>query len=567
MRTWDEERRESLGWMVLIAVLVAALYGRTVGFPFSVLDDIPYLVENPLVSSPDHVAWSDRLLTPNEGYMIPISVGTWAALFHLGHGNPWIFHLFSVLLHALFVIQLFLLALHVTRNRMMSGILSTLFAVHPLVVEPVAWVTGSKDLLMANLALAATRLFVHGLDREGPEGRRRLVLASVLAMLSILSKPGSVLLGWVWVAYVLSIRVLRRPAARSGEITAWVTAVLGLVLGGLSWIVRHHAFGDNPDLVGFGDFPFWFCLGHQVRHLLFPMSLHPLYAIDPRVGFGDPKAWLGLAAFGVWGGLAWRARRLPAVFLGLVLAAGLYLPVSNLIPFSRKVADSYLYLPLAGLLLAAGSYGAILAERFGMKAMMKNLVLLSGAALALGLAGLSYQQVGRWREGRALWQPVIDEYPDWDRGYSILAGSLMLQGKDAEAARLYETAFRLGYRSKVLSDFGVALVGAGRLDEAECVLTEAVSYGDRRDRALFNYAVLLGSWPGRPPVYPETAALLVPEILDRMASGSLRSEPRLRKGLMKQLERLGPPQAAKPWPRANCPILRTRIQGGVLHGS
>lgn len=577
-------------WLLLVVVAIA-LHGRILGHPFVVLDDLSKIAGNRLVTDPGSAPVTELLLTPTEGYIVPVTVLVQAALWRLGHGAAWPFHLAGLLLHAAIVSLLFLFARRLLhhgdrddgRTASAAGLLALLFAVHPIVVEPVAWATGLKDLLAALLALGGTWLFCSSVAAAAAPDRRTLRLAGglALALLAMLAKPTVTLLGLAWLAYLGARwreRVAMSARASDGAPPASTRAPLvaalccvggGLALGLLSRFAHDSLLVEQPRPATFGDLHVLRALGHQLSHLLWPASLHPMYPVDlAQPALSDWHTGLGLAGLVAFGGATWSARRSPAVALGLGLAAAAYLPVSNLLPFPRVVADSYLYLPLAGLLLALGAalVPRIVTAANGRRAARERAAVVCALVLAIGYGALTWQQVGRWRGGEALWRPLIAAAPDWERPYGTLASALLHEGRFAEAARLFEQAFARGYRRLWLADFGVSLARSGRLDEAECVMLEAVHHGPAARSALRNYAVLIGNHPRRAPRYRAQAAELLPVVLAEIQAGRLQASRPLHGAISLVAHRLaahsgGRAPAARPaaWPQGSCAVLqRTR---------
>ena len=172
--------------LLAFLALIAILYFPVVLFPFLAWDDTTYILNNPLVTNYWQQPLLDRLLTPYVGYIVPITVLVEASLFSLGSGTPWTFHLANLLLHLAVLWSLYRVMRALDRPTMISLAAVSLFAAHPIVVEPVAWATGIKDLLMAAFALAATRQFILSLGPARTKGCWSVaVTPAFFALLSI----------------------------------------------------------------------------------------------------------------------------------------------------------------------------------------------------------------------------------------------------------------------------------------------------------------------------------------------------------------------------------------------
>src|SRR5690606_2454309 len=129
----------------------------------------------------DVVRWSslplvDRLLTPHIGYPIPLVTALYG-LLHAAFGvQPMAFHALSLLVHLLNVALVFSLCLRFATGALPAALATGLWALHPVLAEPVSWVTGLKDLLLLTGALVATHGALDLLDVTRSRGRSLMLL-------------------------------------------------------------------------------------------------------------------------------------------------------------------------------------------------------------------------------------------------------------------------------------------------------------------------------------------------------------------------------------------------------
>ncbi|MBH24094.1 MAG: hypothetical protein CMH57_06515 [Myxococcales bacterium] len=545
-----QPRRAALLASLGLALLVGALYARTVAFPFLDWDDVTHILRNRLIVEPGSVALIDLLLTPNMGYSVPALILTQAALAALSGLDPWLFHLTNVLTHGAVVTLTFLLAHRLTGRLVAAALAAALFAAHPLVAEPVAWATGLKDLLSAALALGATWSLLTWLDRE-PD-RPRLPLAAIgLATLAMLTKPQTLPLGLAWLGMLAAVPAeRRRPLGESAVVALGV----GAALAAMTLIARRVLAFDDVETAQGSPL---LALGVQLQHLLWPTDLHPTYLMD-RASTDDPRWLAGLLALPLIGAALWFGRRHRAVALGLGLAVASYLPVSNLIPFNRFIADSYLYLPLAGLAIAATGLADTLMERRPDATTAARAAAAVAVAAILGASWLGWQQTSRWQDHEHLWVPVTEAWPDQAWPWLTLAQGYRFEGRHPEAVAAYQEAFARGYHPQHLSNVAVALVQAGDLDQAECVMVEALRFGPEPGRARHNLALFLSTHPKRPPQRVTAAREALRWAASARDAGSLRWKPEWVAAIAPLLEGLddrdpSPPAAPA---RRGCPVLK-----------
>jgi len=421
----------------LVVVTAIALFARTVGFGFTDWDDLDFIVRNPLVTEPLSMGWRALLTTPWLGYPQTVPVLSWHLDTLIGGGAAWAFHATNVALHAGVAWLVLTIARSYGLGRVGSAAAALLFAVHPLVVEPVSWATGRKDLLAAAALLAA--FAVH---RRAARSGRDLTIGELLAVLAAAvfglgSKPLLVVLP---VLMGVDLGLARRRPERWQLVAMAATALAGLGVVALSMAQQSEAGALRT--LGAGE-RVLFAIQHaglQLEHTIVPLNLLPKY-LDPLpqpvTSAASLQAFglcLALGAIAVFG---WRRGVVP-VTLGVLWWCIAFAPSSGLVPLHRGPADVYSYVPLVGLALAAGAALDRIEAR--------RLVATTLAVLTVGLGTLSYVQSAIWERPVTLWSPLVDTWPDDHRAWWALADAWRAEGRVGQAVVVYETAFdRLGW--------------------------------------------------------------------------------------------------------------------------
>ena len=191
--------------MLLAGVLAALAFVGTIGFSF-VFDDEVVIVNNPTVHAWRYVpqyftgVFGSHLGPHIISYYRPLFL-LWFRIHHALFGlNPLWYHLSNVLVHALVTMLVFSTAVRLTRDNRLAFVAALFFALHPVHVENVAWISCSSETL---LALAMLGAFVSWLKSREQRSRCWLVLSVLLYAAAVLEKePGIVLPGLVFL-YVL----------------------------------------------------------------------------------------------------------------------------------------------------------------------------------------------------------------------------------------------------------------------------------------------------------------------------------------------------------------------------
>jgi hypothetical protein len=352
----------------LLAVVVVALYAGGLRGEF-VCDDRSEFVENdvlPRLRVPD--VWQVFVRPVNDwGDRQPIRDVLWVLELNAFGPAPAGFHAVSLVLYAALCALVFLFARRLLAagagaptaglpDRDASALaVALLFAVHPVHVETVAYVTGQKDLLYGTFSLAALVVLQRAFD--APERRRRRVAAGVLlCALALLSKQTAIALA----ALVPLVWWTSDPARRPGRgptFAVWgaaTAAALGWVW--LSQRAMRALFGTTMDLEARS-------IAERAAVAVKVLGAHARLAVVPRAlsfgyPFDDGAAWdrnlaAGLVALAVLLVLALRFRRDPVVVVAVSLFFLFLVPVMQLTGtiHNASVYDRYLLLPVLGLAL------------------------------------------------------------------------------------------------------------------------------------------------------------------------------------------------------------------------
>jgi hypothetical protein len=172
--------------LALVLVLTAAIFYPSLKNGFTNWDDDEYLTENPAVRP---WSWSNtvRIFTTfTTSVYAPLAVLTYSAEYRFVKLKPFLYHLDNLLLHLMNCSLVFFLILMLVRDPRAAGCAALFFAIHPLRVESVAWITERKDVLAVCFGLASMIAYVRSVrDRS----RLGYIIALVLFPLSLLAKP------------------------------------------------------------------------------------------------------------------------------------------------------------------------------------------------------------------------------------------------------------------------------------------------------------------------------------------------------------------------------------------
>jgi tetratricopeptide (TPR) repeat protein len=467
-------------WLTATALAAAAFvaFRPALDCGFVTLDDTTYASKNRHVQgglSTSGVRWAFTARDASNWHPLTwLSLQLDATLWPSEVGkaiDPFGFHLTNVVLHAANAALLFLALLAATGDFGPSVATALLFAVHPLRVESVAWVSERKDVLSAFFGFWS--LYAYAGYARRPSVRRYLPVVLGLA-LSLLSKPMLVTLPCLML--VLDWWPLRRANASRDWLRLVAEKAPLFVLCVADAAVTYHIQDQQGTVRHLGEYSMLSRLENAtvsyatyLAKTVWPLRLAVYYphpgehlAVVTVVASAAILAALTVVAVAL-------RRRAPYVLVGWLWFLGCLVPVIGLIQVSTQAyADRYAYFPQIGVLLALCWGVADLAVH-----RQRLAVALCGAA-ALTLVVLTWNQLRSWKDSVALWSQAVRVTGPNDRALVSLGTAYEEQGQAAAAVRCYRDALQCDPNS-TLAHFNLGAMAArqGRLTEAAYEFGEA----------------------------------------------------------------------------------------------
>ena len=452
------------------------LFLPAAGFPLVDLDDGRYLRAHPAM---EHgltwpgIRWAFR--TREMGHWTPVLWLSFMADTTFLGGTPGSHHLVNILLHALNAALVFLLIRTWTRRPVAAMLGAALFAVHPLRVEAVAWISARKDVLSTLWALLAIGSYV----RSRQEKSRGSLLAVAAWMTpGLMTKPTIVALPLVFLA--LDIWPLHRLGATGAGAWKSIREKAGLWLLAITFALLTYIAHDASGFIRSAqEVPLLSRIPRVILAFFFYLEKtfwpRPLYPVYPELAVSWSRVLPALAVLsGLTVGLAaWARAGRAMAWAGWLWFIGMLLPVIGLVRFGvAAVADRFAYFPAIGLsLIALGFLEAL--ERRG--AGWARAGWATGL-LAVGLcAGQTRQTLPSWRDSETLLDHGLRGHPT----SPILLnnrGHLWLQAQQyAKALPFFDRTLAAdpGHLD-ALHNKALALGGLGREDEARALLKEGL---------------------------------------------------------------------------------------------
>jgi len=438
---------------LLLALGAGLVYAPAYYHEFVSYDDPSYVTANPHVQAgltKAGLAWAFGQLHGEHTYWHPL---TWLShmldcqWFGLKPGPP---HLVNAMLHALNAALVFLLLQRMTGAFWRSAAVAALFALHPLQVDTVAWVTERKNVLTTFFALLGMLAYVRyarapRLSRYWP-----VVLLFALALMAkpaLVALPGLLLVLDFWP--LRRAACAQRPAPSPGPTAtepSCPTRTIGQLLGEkiplaalalvASWLTLRAHQGLGMAQGGHG-LTFGLRLENAAvsyaRYLGKALWPHDLAVLYPHPGKWPEAAVTGsvLLLLAVTALVAWQTRRRPYLAVGWVWFLGVLAPAIGLVQVGvQAMADRFAYVALAGLFIMVSWGFAELANRWPRREWVCGLTLL-GALTACG--GVTSRQLTYWRDSLALFEHALQVTRNNYLAHYHVALAWLRVGRAAEA--------------------------------------------------------------------------------------------------------------------------------------
>lgn len=505
------EKSRITAMSMILMLLILTVYWPVRHHEFLNIDDQVYVTDNTRVRSGlsrDNIEWAFTSL--DAGFWHPL---TWlslmvdASLYGPQAGG---FHGTNVLLHMGGTLLLFFAWRRLTGADWQSGLMALLFAVHPLNVEPVAWIASRKDVLSGFFWMLT--LWTYALYAELPTVRRYLLVWACF-MLGLMSKP--MLATLPAVLLLLDYWPLARFKATGGR-KAWLgpileklpLAVCALAVIIVTFVAEHRSGAiagletiSLPARIANALVSY---LTYLAKTLL-PLHLAVFY---PHPGAGQILIGTGAGLFIILLTLIaiQNRRRFPYLFVGWLWYLVTLVPVIGFIQLGTLArADRYAYIPLVGIFIAAAGGGA---ELWGKLRLRHSLMLTAAIIILLSLAVTARLQVAHWQSDLTLFRHAVAVTDNNYKAYHGLGLAYHRLGNDEQAIRHMRRSLSLKPDNRAHIDLGVVYMGQQRFKDAEREFTESLKLKPDNAKAHNNLGSALASQGRAAEAIPQFAEAL-----------------------------------------------------------
>lgn len=509
-----------------LATMTLLTYWQVKDFAFVNYDDTLYILENPHVQEGlnfESLSWS--FTTNRGGNWHPLVWMSFLIEIHFFGLNPTVFHITNVFLHILNTLLLYLLLWVMTNKSWRSAFVAAMFALHPLHVESVAWISERKDVLSTFFWLLTMLSYAWYVKRPYYIDNScifRYMMIILCFFCGIMSKAMLVTLPFVLLLldfWPLKRFQLAKSSANEKNQDAtviytllWEKAPLFILMIAAS-IAAYISQSQSHTLATIHNLPLFERFSNAtisyIRYLIkmiWPMNLAVLYPLTGKVV--QWQFWgSALILFIISLSAVKTALKLPFFIVGWLWYLGTLVPVIGIVQIgSQSFADRYTYVPLIGIFIIIAWGVPIL---FTNKQFGKILFALLGTSVLLFFSIKTYFQLPIWQDSIKLWEntinvtsdnaiahynlgiamekkdhlvQAIEHYseairlkPESERYHRSMARALNLKGETDKAIEHYIRSLEINPNSVISHyEMGIILAEQGRLDGALYHLEEVI---------------------------------------------------------------------------------------------
>jgi Flp pilus assembly protein TadD len=494
-------RKQELVTAVVLCVLAVIVFANTFKNDFVGYDDQNLIVRNESIRSLSPSGIGGMFLPKHRGNYQPLRTLSYAIDHAIWGMRPFGFQLTNIVLHAMTVIGVWLLVKKLAPDPT-AFVAALIFAVHPIHVESVTWMSARKDVLCLVFFLAAILLHEDSRKRESNSSYVLSLAATALALLSKLTAvmiPACIFLVEICQSGWPPFDELRRKIIRLLPHAVLACLVIGLNFARPDMVSTHgdalaglEGAGQSVTLDIWLSMPLVVC--RYIGLLFLPFNLNTHYEVSRIFQVLDFRVLapvvflLGLASAGIAGLL--RGKRVFAFSIGWFAVT--FLPTSNLLPTAAMMTDRYMHIPSIGFSILLASALLYPARRIigSGKPLPSLLAVLPIVAVVLVFSVLTIRRNADWLDTESLFTRTLLVNPRSVDAHLALGAVQTGRGDLDGAIKMYRKALEISPGNyRVLCNLGLTYKDKGWVQQAIRTLEQSRASNPEFLAARFHLAL------------------------------------------------------------------------------
>ncbi|MDP1726473.1 MAG: tetratricopeptide repeat protein [Bacteroidota bacterium] len=480
--------------LALIVIFTVFLFAKSIFYQFVFWDDTYYVVENSLIMDLSPRGLVNIFTTPVLGMYNPIPFLVYAIEHAIWGLNPKVFHFFNILFHLIAAIVLYKFILRLTKRYETAAIVTLLFAIHPMHVGVVAWVSQTKTSIYFIFYILALSKYLRYIQDNYKI--KNLVYVGIFFILSALSKPSAVTLAPMLFLfdYYLGRKLDKRLIIEK------IPFFMISVFFGILTLMTH---GESNDSIFNVNLNYSFInnllianysVVFYINKFFVPIDLSAIYPYPDNTTYLPLKYYLSLFVIPTILWLVYKSGKFrKEMIFGLLFFSISISVLIRLVPTGFfSVANRYSYLSYTGLFFIIGQFFTyMLDNKFSISAKTKSYLYATFFSFVVFFSYRTTIRVSKWENSITLFDDVIKKSQKIPIAYNNRALAKLNNGdnwgalNDFSLALKLDTAYTEAYLNRGLINYNL-----GKLDEAMADYNKSLTFNPKLGAAFFNRALV-----------------------------------------------------------------------------
>jgi len=478
-------------FLTLILTIIAFLPSFENGF--TNWDDNELVTSNTIIMD---LSWHNIKTIFTTFYLsayIPLTILSYSLEYHFFKLDPRAYHTTNIVLHLFNCLLVFWLIYKLSSNIYISFVTTILFAIHPLRVESVAWITGRKDVLYSFLFLGALLSYLY---YRGKQVIKYYWLSLFLFILSVLAKGMAVTFPFV---LLLCDYLFHRKFNKYLLLEKIPFFVIALVFGVIA-ILGERSFEDITTTSSFIFFDKVLIVSYGLLFYLtkiaVPVKLSCYYPYPEKIGgFLPPIFFFSfIIIVGLIIAVILTKKYTRKVIFGSLFFLIAILPYLQLIRAGQLIANRYIYIPSIGLFYMVGTgFFWLYTRKLRSVNVLKSVLGIIFIGIVGVLSFITFNQCRIWKDSMTLWNNVLDKYPNVPVAYNNRGTVYYDKGEYDKAVTEFTLALKYNPNYvRAYYNLGITYDAKGEYDRAIIELNKALMVNPKYAAAYNNRGLIYG---------------------------------------------------------------------------
>jgi len=480
-------------FLPFIIIITAIVLANTLGNDFiNNWDDDVYILDNEIIRN---LNWNNlkEIFSFSYGSMHPLTILSYTIEYKLFGLNPFPFHLTNYIFHILNAVLVYLFLNRLTGKPWVAAITALFFAVHPMHVEAVAWISERKSLLYTFFFLLSLNSYSKYLVTK--KKFSYLLWSFLWFFCSLMSKPAAVCLPFVLIIMdYYHYKKLSWKLLISKIPFLFLALLFGILIiflekspEAIAFLDRFFSIPERVLLVSYSTI-------YYVFKVFVPFNLSALHFYPVKSDVLPIEYYLALPALLllIWGVIKSGSFKHELIF-GLLFYLITIVSVLQIIPFGEAmVPERYSYIPYIGVFFIFGQFFSYIKDKkFSFNGRIKSIVYIVFVILTVLYSFLTIERNKVWKNGIVLFTDVIEKYPEHEYGWWARGNSKYNMGDFNGALSDFNIAIKLKpYFPEAINNRGNIYIKIYKFESAIDDFNKAIEINPQFADAYFNRGIV-----------------------------------------------------------------------------